>query len=218
MGLPSRRTVLQTAAGCSLPLLAGCVSSSDDAEQSSRNATTTDSMPTSGAPTATATESKTATTNSTTTKRLDCGKMASPPNPGDADDVEARPYPDFPERLERSRVVEFVTAYERAYKHNEILARERNLTYVDVNRVSVSDAERTDAGFVVHVVVEFGWGSKRESDGETVSSVHADGGSKVSYLVGERVLKRVEPDEWEYVDPRTAAGAILRCQPETTTA
>ncbi|WP_137285003.1 hypothetical protein [Halorussus salinisoli] len=197
---PSRRSVLETAATCSLVALAGCVSSEGDGEQSSRpDSATADA------------------TDSSTPEWVDCDEVESPPNPADTDEVAPKTYPDFPARLARSSVTEFVTAYERVYKHNEILARERNLTYVDVGRVEVSDAERTDEGFVVYVTVEFGWGEGGGSDDETATSLHADGGSKVSYFVGERALKRVEPDEWKFADPRTTAGAVLRCRSATTT-
>ncbi|NHN59667.1 MULTISPECIES: hypothetical protein [Halorussus] len=185
----SRRSVLRTGALGSLGLFAGCVSSGGDGQPST-----------------------------TTFDGYDCDGVQSPPSPAGTDEIDPEPYPDFPAELSRSTATEFVTAYERAYKHNEILARERNLTYVHVGNVGVSGAEETDEGFVVRVVVEFGWGEGGGGSDGTTTVLHADDGSKVSYLVGEDVLKRVDPDEWEFADPRTAAGALLRCWAGTTTA
>lgn len=184
----SRRSVLRTGSLGSLALLAGCISSGGDGQPSSA-----------------------------TPDRYDCDEVRSPPTPSGTDEIDPKPYPDFPSELSRSTATEFARAYERAYKHNEILARERNLVYVDVGGVSVSGSERTDEGFVVRVVVEFGWGEGSGSGDETATTLHADDGSKVSYLVGERALKRVEPDDWEFADPRTASGTLLRCRASTTT-
>ncbi|WP_435152165.1 hypothetical protein [Haladaptatus sp. DFWS20] len=74
-----------------------------------------------------------------------------------------------------------------------------------------------DGGFVVHVEVEFGYG-KHSGDGTTTSSsVHADGDAKVSYFVGNRVVRRVETDQYEYVNPRTTQnGVVLWCTPDDT--
>ncbi|WP_128476281.1 hypothetical protein [Halorussus pelagicus] len=146
----------------------------------------------------------------------DCDDVATPPTPDGTDEIAPKPYPDFPARLSRSNASEFAADYERAYKHNEILERETNLAYLDVGITDASDAERTDDGFVVNVTTEFGWGQRGDSQGETATQVHADSGSKVSYLVGKNVLKRVEADDWEFADPRTTEGTLLGCGPSTT--
>lgn len=200
----SRRSVLRPAALGSLALLAGCVTSRDVARSSPTDATETERP----SPTdTTATEPPTA-------ESVDCDAVSSPPNPAGTADVDPKPYPDFPSELSRSAVTAFVTDYEAAYAHNDILSSEQNLAYVDVSSVEIAGAERDGERFVVRVVVEFGWGER--GDGETATSLHADGGSKVSYLVGERVLERVEADEWEFPDPRTTPGTVLRCGAETT--
>lgn len=217
-GSVHRRSALRTVALGSLALLAGCVSSDGDDQSVSDDSTTTADTTTTIDTTATTDASGTTDTiHTTTAAREDCEEVASPPTPEETDEISSKRYPDFPTRLSRSNVTEFVRSYERAYKHNRILESERNVTYIDIGSVEVSDVNSTGKGFVVRVTTTFGWGQRRGGSDETATKVHADGGSKVSYLVGERILKRVEPDEWEFADPRTSDGTLLRCGATATT-
>ena len=109
---------------------------------------------------------------------------------------------------------EFVKATERAYTHNRILRREgaAELGYIEVRFVSVANVEGTDDGAVVGVTVEFDYSTG--DPGETAGT-HADGVQRVSYPVGERVVRRVEKPRAEYPGPRTTDGAVRWCTPSS---
>lgn len=147
-------------------------------------------------------------------ERRDCDREITPhPNPTSTDELSPKPYPALPEQLDRSNVAEFVVSFERAYKWNEILREEDDLTYIDVNRVEVDDVSGTDEGFAVDARVTYGWGEGENDDGG--AEIEADGGGKVVYVVAAGYVERIASDEWEYPDPATTEGTVLRCVPKT---
>lgn len=78
--------------------------------------------------------------------------------------------------------------------------------------VSVANVEGSDDGAVVDVTVEFGYSTG--DPGETAGT-HVDGARRVSYLVGERVVRRVENPRAGYPGPRTTDGTVLWCTPSS---
>ncbi|WP_458206091.1 hypothetical protein [Haladaptatus sp. NG-SE-30] len=219
----SRRTLLMTMTSGSLVFATGCLGDVSP----SRSVGGTSTQPTETDTAAETTPSHQPTQSTTTAdewRRCDQPTTPTPPKMTTittSDRVAPKSYPEPPERLAREPVVTFVKATERAYKTNEILRTEGSrfatLTYVDITGLSVADVNRVDGGFVVHVIVDFGYGKHRGDGTTTASSVHADGSAKVSYFVANHIVRRVEADRYEFVNPTEAHdGVVLWCTPDST--
>jgi hypothetical protein len=146
-------------------------------------------------------------------ERQDCDREITPhPTPTSTDELSPKSYPTVPEKLDQSSVAEFVASFERAYKWNEILHEERDVTYIDVFGVEIDDVDGTDERFAVEARVTYGWGEGETDDGG--AEVEADGGEKVVYVVAAGYVERIASDDYEYPDP-TTEGTVLRCVPKT---
>ncbi|GAA0245951.1 hypothetical protein ACFFQF_05085 [Haladaptatus pallidirubidus] len=155
------------------------------------------------------------TSTTTTPNWRRCEERRTPTAASHDGNVDQKPYPTVPGELTSQTVTSFVEETEQAYLWNRILERERNLVYIDIMSISITDSKHTETGFVVYLVAEFGYGTDENEDGE--ATVHADGAVKTSYLVNDRFVGRVESTNWEHVVPREAAdGTVLWCLPNIT--
>lgn len=114
----------------------------------------------------------------------------------DATTTPAESYPEQPESLNETNVVEFVTAYERVYAQRELSHRYSSVQPVSYDARNRTIVEQTENGYVVYIEVSVRWDGK---------DVEGDRRYAVNYLVNASTVRRAEADATVYPgpDPRT---------------
>lgn len=152
----SRRWILRSGVSVATLVLAGCAAGSPADEESS--------------PTP-------AKTVAVTTPPLEECEVVPPLNPTPSDEeVVPREYPSYPDKLTAESAVTFATAYERAYRHNEILAGEADGTdTISVNAGVPNDflIDRGN-GFLLGVTATIDTEDNRTPPGGTAAPFYSD--------------------------------------------
>lgn len=105
--------------------------------------------------------------------------------PAEAVPVTPKPLPDQPETLTSENVVQFATAYERAYTWNQELTTDT--IKMTITPVRVERLNTTDAGYIVHL--EVGFSHTFRSDG---AKVVGDGFYTANYFINATTILRVQ--------------------------
>lgn len=128
-------------------------------------------------------------------------------------------YPALPESPSLAAAETFALDFEAAYRRNDVLSSNADLTYLTVKSRVVERSEPTENGFLVSVRLDVGYGFPQNEEGgtETAVTVHADDTAYAAYFVGPTRAVRAERDGPGEADPQAAAnGTVVACAEPTT--
>lgn len=126
-------------------------------------------------------------------------------------------YPEHPASAALAAVKAFALDFETAYRRNDVLSSNDDLTYLTVKHRTAERSESTENGTLVDVRLDIGYGFPESGSRETPATVHADYTAYATYFVAPTRALRVEGDSSESADPRTASnGAVVACADPTT--